>query len=138
MAANTYINDGSNEELVVSSWELNVARTIERIHYADITSGVFAPFGYAMVGPFEITGSLTCIRNEDVHDLHDSGRFRSSTTCAINIAESSGFAIAIPKAYINEPSIDNGGAVLMETIPFTVVADDDVSSTSKMLGITIA
>ena len=57
---------------------------------------------------------------------------------AINIAESSNFAIAIDKALINEPSIDNGGAVLMETIPFTAVGADDISSSTKMLGITIA
>ena len=91
-----------------------------------------------MTGGFEVSGSMTVIRNEDVHDLHDSGRFRDSNTVAVNIAESSNFAVAIPKAFINEPSIDNGGAVLMETIPFTVVGADDFSSASKMLGITIA
>jgi hypothetical protein len=137
-SGSTYINDGSNEEIVVQSWELSVSRTIERIHYADTTSGTFAPFGYAMVGPFEVTGSLTAIRNEDIYDLHDSGRFRDSNTVAINIAESSGFAIAIPQAYINEPAIDNGGPVLMETIPFTVVSNDGIDSASKMLGITIS
>ena len=78
------------------------------------------------------------IRNEDIYDIHDAGKFRDSTTVAINIAESSGFAIAIPKAFLNEPSIDNGGAVLMESLPFTVVGDDDISSASKMLGVTIS
>ena len=46
--------------------------------------------------------------------------------------------IALDKCFINEPTIDNGGAVLMETIPFTVVGADDISSSTKMLGITIA
>ena len=136
-SGSTYINDGSNEEVVVSAWELSVNRTIERIHYADTTSGAFYPFGYAMTGAFEVTGSMTCIRNEDIYDLHDSGRFRDSNTVAINIAESSAFVVAIPRAFINETTIDNGGAVLMQTIPFTVVAEDNASQ-SKMLGITIS
>jgi hypothetical protein len=70
--------------------------------------------------------------------LHDAGKFRNSETVDINIAESSGFAIALDKCYINEPTIDNGGPVLMETIPFTVVAEDDVGTSTKMLGITIS
>ena len=133
---NTYINGGAAEELVVQSWELSVSRTIERIHYKDNTSGTFEPFGYAMTGAFEVTGSMTVIRNDDVHDL--IAKFRDSNTVDVNIQESSGFAIALDKCFINEPTIDNGGAVLMETIPFTVVGADDISSTTKMLGITIA
>lgn len=132
----TGINGGALEKLVIQSWELSVTRNIERIHYADTTDGSFAPFGYAMVGGFEVTGSMTVIRNDDVHDL--LAKFYDSNTVDINITEDSNFIIALDKCFLNEPSIDNGGAVLMETIPFTVVADDDLSSTTKMLGITIA
>ena len=64
--------------------------------------------------------------------------FYDSNTVDVNIQESSNFTIALDKCFINEPTIDNGGAVLMETIPFTVVGADDISSASKMLGITIA
>jgi hypothetical protein len=132
----TGINGGSLEKLVIQSWELSVNRTIERVHYLDTTDGSFEPFGYAMTGGFEVTGSLTAIRNDDIHDLR--GKFYDSNTVDINIAESSGFAIALDKCFLNEPSIDNGGAVLMETIPFTVVGADDISSSTKMLGITIS
>ena len=135
-AGSTGINGGALEELVIQSWELSVTRNIERIHYADQNDGSFAPFGYAMVGGFEVTGSMTVIRNDDVHDL--LAKFYDSNTVDINIAESSNFAIALDKCFLNEPSIDNGGAVLTETIPFTVVGADDISSTTKMLGITIA
>ena len=135
-SSSTGINGGSLEELVISSWELSVSRTIERIHYADNTSGTFEPLGYAMVGGFEVTGSITAIRNDDIHDL--IAKFRDSNTVDINIQESSNFAIALDRCFINEPSIDNGGAVLTETIPFTVVGADDISSTTKMVGITIA
>ena len=135
-SSTTGVNGGALEELVISSWELSVSRTIERIHYADNTSGTFEPLGYAMVGGFEVTGSITAIRNDDIHDL--IAKFRDSNTVDINIQESSNFAIALDKCFINEPSIDNGGAVLTETIPFTVVSAEDISSTTKMVGITIA
>ena len=132
------INGGALEELVIQSWELNVSRTIERIHYADNTDGSYEPFGYAMTGGFEATGSMTVIRNDDVFDLIEGGEFHNSAAVDVNIQESSGFAIALDKCLLGESSIDNGGAVLMQTIPFTVVADDDISSTTKMIGISIA
>tara|TARA_Y100001963_G_scaffold33588_1_gene46641 strand:+ start:335 stop:1384 length:1050 start_codon:yes stop_codon:yes gene_type:complete len=137
-SGSTGINGGALEELVVQSWELSVQRTIERIHYADTTNGSYEPFGYAMTGGFDVTGSMTVIRNDDVHDLIDGGEFHNSTAVDINIAESSGFAIAMDKCLLGEATIDNGGAVLTNTIPFTVVADDDISSTTKMLGVSIA
>tara|TARA_R100001594_G_scaffold143109_1_gene190713 strand:+ start:1311 stop:2321 length:1011 start_codon:yes stop_codon:yes gene_type:complete len=130
------INPGSLEELVIQSWELSVTRSIERVSYKDTTDGSFAPFGYAMVGGFEVTGSMTVIRNDDVHDL--LVKFYDSNTVDINIAESSNFNIALDKCFLNEPTIDNGGAVLTETIPFTVVGEDDLSTSTKMLGILIA
>ena len=134
----TGINGGALEELVIQSWELSVSRTIERISYKDQTDGSYAPFGYAMTGGFEVTGSITCLRNDDVYDLIDGNEFVNSTTVDINITEDSSFIIALDKCFLNEPSIDNGGPALTETIPFTVVGADNVGSTVKMLGITIA
>ena len=134
-AASCLIDSGN--EMVISSWELSVNRTLERVHYADSTDGGYEPFGYAMTGAFEVAGSMTVIRNDDVHDL--LAKFYDSSTVDINIAESSGFAIAMDKCLLGEATIDNGGAVLMETIPFTVVGAEDISSTgTKMLGITIS
>tara|TARA_Y100001963_G_scaffold157825_1_gene255234 strand:+ start:545 stop:1555 length:1011 start_codon:yes stop_codon:yes gene_type:complete len=135
-SGSTGITGDALEELVIQSWELSVDRPIERIHYKDTTSGSFVPFGYAMTGPFDINGSITCIRNDDIHDLLSD--FRDSSTVDVNIQESSNFTIALDKCLINEPSVDNGGAVLTQTIPFTVVGADDISSATKMLGITIA
>ena len=126
----------SGNEMVIQSWELSAQRTIERIHYADATDGGYEPFGYAMTGGLEVTGSMTVIRNDDVHDI--LANFYNSTTVDINIAESSNFTIAMDKCLLGEATIDNGGAVLTNTIPFTVVGADDISSTTKMLGITIA
>ena len=132
-AADCLINAGN--EMVIQSWELAVNRPIERVHYKDTTSGTFAPFGYAMTGPFEITGSMTVIRNDDVHDL--LANFRNSTTVDINIAGTN-FTVALDQCLLGESTVDNGGAVLMQTIPFTVVGNNDVSSATKMLGISIS
>ena len=129
---------GSGNDLVVQSWELSVSRTIERVHYADITSGTFAPFGYAMTGGFEIGGSLTVIRNETVHDL--LANFYNSTALDMKLAETtaSEFTIDMDKVLLGESTVDSGGAILTQTIPFTAVADEDIGgSNEQVLGITI-
>ena len=128
---------GSGNDLVVQSWELSVQRTIERVHYSDITSGNFHPFGYAMTSPFEITGSITAIRNETIHDI--LANFRNSTALDMKLAEASNFSIDMDKVLLGESTVDNGGAVLTQTIPFTAVADEDIGgSAEQVLGITIA
>ena len=137
-AATTGINGGSLEVLNISSWELNISRTIERIHYNDTSAGGFEPLGYAMVGPFEITGSITCIRDDAVHDLILGVEFYNSATVDVNIKESSGFTVAFDSCVLNEPTIDSGGAVLMQTIPFTVVGGNDDGTAANMVSITIA
>ena len=130
-AASSEIDSGN--DMVIQSWELSASRTIERIHYKDTTAGVFAPFGYAMTGGFDVTGSMTVIRNNDVHDL--MANFRNSTTVDINLTDGT-LVIGLDKCLLNEPSIDTGGAVLTNTIPFTVVGADDVSSATTMVSIT--
>ena len=134
-APNTVID---SEELVVQSWEISATRTIERVHYQNTTSGDYKPFGYSMTGGFEITGSMTVIRNDDIYDM--IAKFRDGNTANLSIGESSGtnFAVLCPKIYINESTIDNGGAVLTQSIPFTAVADNDMSSSSALLQINIA
>ena len=135
VAASSEIESGN--DMAIQSWELSVSRTIERVHYNDTTDGQYHPLGYAMTSPFEITGSMTVIRNDDVHDL--LGNFHNSATVDIGLAESSNFTIALDKCLLGESTVDNGGAVLTQTIPFTVVADEDIGgSNEQVLGITIA
>ena len=128
---------GSGNDLVIQSWNISVQRTIERIHYSDITTGSFHPFGYAMTSPFEITGSMTVIRNDDVHDL--LANMYNSTALDMKLAEASNFSIDMDKVLLGESTVENGGAVLTQTIPFTAVADEDINgSNEQVLGITIA
>ena len=132
-AASSEIDSGN--DMVIESWELSVSRTIERVHYKDTTDGTYEPFGYVMTSPFEVTGSMTVIRNDDVHDL--LANFYNSAVVDINLTDGT-FVLSADKCLLGEATIDNGGAVLKNTIPFTVVGDDDISSATKMLGITTA
>ena len=91
-----------------------------------------------MTGAWEIVGTMNVIRNDDIYDM--IAKFRDGNTCNLSIGESSAtnFAVLCPKIYINESTIDNGGAVLVQTIPFTAVANDDMSSGSALLQVNIA
>ena len=133
----TYINDGSDaHEVTLHSWELNITRPMERIGFVDTTSGSFAPHGYAMTGQFEVAGSVMVVKNKEVGDLLP--RFYNGGTVQIKIATSDDFSVQMNKCFINEPSTDNGGPVLMESIPFTVVGDDTVGTSAPILSITWA
>ena len=123
----TWINDGSAENVVVQGWELSCSRTIERIHYQNNTDANYEPFGYAMVGGFEVTGSLTTIKNQDIYDIR--AKMYDSSTVAINIQNDTGsqLTLALATCVLNEPTIDSGSPVLMETLPFTVVGANDAS-----------
>ena len=134
VAASSEIESGN--DMVIKSWELSCTRTIERVHYSDTTNGNYHPFGYAMTGAFEVTGSMTVIRNDDVHDL--LAKFHDGNTVDINLAESSGFTITLNRCFLGESSVGSGGAVLEQTNPFTAVGADDISSASTVLGITIS
>ena len=136
--ANCFVKIASDKyEQTVHSWDLSVSRTIERVGFADTTAGSFKPHGYAMTGPFEVTGNMSVVRNTNVGNIR--GRwYGDSNDCAIKIGASSGFLIDAPLCFINEPSVDTGGAMLMETLPFTVVGADDISSSTAMLSITWA
>ena len=76
------------------------------------------------------------VRNTDTAAL--AAKFYDSSSVVLNILESDAdFIIAAPICYINEPTIDSGGPMLMQTIPFTIVGSDTVSEAgTEMLGIT--
>tara|TARA_Y100000401_G_scaffold38325_1_gene28904 strand:+ start:1315 stop:2349 length:1035 start_codon:yes stop_codon:yes gene_type:complete len=130
------------QDVVIQSYEVSINRSIERIGYknneTDGSADAFAPFGYAMVGAFEVTGSISCIRNSSIHAM--LAKFRDSSTVAINIIDDTAndFTIAIPKAYIGDTSMDMGGAVMTQTLPFTAVGDADITSASPVITIKAA
>ena len=55
------------------------------------------------------------------------------------VVTASDFSVDVPKAMLGESTVDNGGAVLTQNIPFTAVADEDIGGSSEqVLGIEIA
>ena len=120
------INGGALEELVIQSWELSVSRTIERIHYQNNTDADYKPFGYAMTGAFDITGSLNVIKNQDTYDIL-AKQYGGTSAITIQNDTAGDLTLSLPLVVLNESSIDSGGAVLIENIPFTVVGANDAS-----------
>ena len=124
------INDGSAEDLMIYSWELTASRPVERIGCKDYTD--FKPFGYAMSGAWEVSGSLVVKRDSEVQSL--VAQFNGTATCDINIGKaSSGLLIDIPTAYLNG-EIDSGGSFLKQNISFK--AYSSTNSAGNLFAIT--
>ena len=124
---NTKINDGSTDHnLVIKSWELSVSRTIERIHYQNNTDADYKPFGYAMVGGFEVTGSMNVIKNDDTYDIL-AKHYGGTSAVTIQNDTAGDLTLSLPLVVLNESSIDSGGSVLMGALAFTVVGANDGS-----------
>ena len=129
------MNNGSPRDLHIMSWEISLTRSVERIATKDYTN--YKPYGYAMVGQWEVTGSVTCKRDTSIEHLLAT---LSSGTFALNLAEASNFTISMPKCKVNEATMDNGGSIMMQTIPFTAYCEDPdaTDGTENILSITIA
>ena len=143
--ADTFIDEavasgGTERELIIQSWELNVNRPISRIGYKDITDGQFDPFGYEMTGAFEIDGSMTVLRNADSDAIRDLAK-TNNNGLSIQLKEDSNFIVYMPYVRIGQITAEKGDAVLTQTIPFNVVAKDDnfkSGATSDVLSVTVA
>ena len=99
---------------MIYSWELSASRSVERIGAKDYTD--CEPFGYAMTGAFEVSGSLVIKRDLSVADFMSK---LSSDSVGVNVGKASGgLLIGVPTAKIDASSIDNGGSFLKQTIPF--------------------
>ena len=120
-----------NQPLVLNSWEITISRPLARVGYIDTTD--YNPYGYVQAGPYEVTGTLLAKRDDSIEDLATKLKGDSSGT-AIAIEESSGFAISIPDAMIDNSQPENGDFML-QSIPFRAFA---ASETATIISITIA
>ena len=129
------MNNGSARDLHIMSWEISLSRSVERIATKDYTN--YKPYGYAMVGQFEVTGSITCKRDSSIENLLAT---LSSGAFALNLAEASNFTISVPKACVNESTMDSGGSIMMQTIPFIAYSENPDASdgTENIFSLTIA
>tara|TARA_R110000737_G_scaffold333011_1_gene350331 strand:+ start:4377 stop:5402 length:1026 start_codon:yes stop_codon:yes gene_type:complete len=127
----TEINSGSAEDLVLYSFELNIAREVNRIGF-DVAGNGFKPLGYS-VGGYEATGSLTVKR-----DVESKGAITFADTAEPVVAidlDTEVFQILAPKAIIDTASIsfdDNGWKTV---IPFRCTYDGaDTANTVVSIG----
>ena len=129
------MDNGSARDLHIMSWELVMNRNVERIATKDYTN--YKPYGYAMVGAWEVTGSVTCKRDTSIENLLST---LSGGSFALNLAEASNFTISVPYAKVNESTMDTGGSIMMQTIPFSAYCQDPDASdgTENLVSITIA
>ena len=121
----------NSEAMILSGWELTIARPLARVHFQNTTD--YKPYGYVQTGPYEVTGSLTAKRDDEVHDLVSNIK-GNSAGIALSIAESSGFTLACPDVMIDnsKPEVSD---FLMQNIPFRGFA---ASESANMVSITIS
>ena len=116
--------------LMLYSWDLGISRTVERISYKDATN--YDPYGYAMTGAMEVSGSLSAKMDAETHDLLASYH---TGDVALNIQESSGFTVNLPKVALNEAALDSGGSHIVQTIPYIGVGNE-ASTSANIVSIT--
>ena len=117
----TTINAGSAEDLLLYSFELTIARTVNRIGFN--ASSSYKPMGYAL-GGYEVTGSLTCKR-----DAESTSAFGDGTQTAAIDLDTTVYQITAPTAMIDTGSISFDDDGWKQTIPFRCVYAGGTGST---------
>ena len=120
-----------SQELMITSWELTMARSLDRVSFQDTTD--YDPFGYVQTAPYEVTGSISCKRDDNVENIFDHIK-GDSTGIELSLAESSGFTVACDDVMI-EDSKPEVGEYLTQTIPFRAFGADE---SSNIVSITVS
>ena len=116
---------GSAEDLVLFSFELNIARAVNRVGF-DTAARNFAPLGY-VVGGYEVTGNMV-VKRDDESDVALTYADTDEPICAISISDGT-FQIEAPKAIIDQASINFDEDGFKSVIPFRCVYDaTDITS----------
>lgn len=111
---------GSAEDLLLFSFELNIARTVTRVGFNSSSS--FDPMGYAL-GGYEVTGSLNAKR-----DGESVTAIAEATSFALDI-DTGVYQILAPTCLIDSASISFDEDGFKQVIPFRAVYSGATSST---------
>lgn len=111
---------GSAEDLLLFSFELNIARTVTRVGFDSSSS--FDPMGYAL-GGYEVTGSLNAKR-----DGESVSAIAEATSFALDI-DTGVYQILAPTCLIDSASISFDDDGFKQVIPFRAVYSGATSST---------
>ena len=102
------------EDLVLYSFELNIARDVQRIGF-DQDNG-YRPMGYS-VGGYEATGSLTCKR-----DSETAAAINNKAGMVLDL-DTGVFQITAPKVFVDQTSISFDDDGWKQTVPFRCTYD---------------
>jgi len=108
-----------SEDLLLYSFDLNIARPVNRIGFDSGNS--FRPMGYS-VGGYEVTGSLTCKRDGEVDDAIDN-----EAGMALDI-DTTVFQISGSKVFVDEAGISFDDDGWKQTIPLRFTYDSAATS----------
>ena len=126
LSATTITHSSSTEDLVLFSFELNIARSVNRVGFDTAANG-FAPLGY-VIGGYEVTGSMVVKRDAE-SDAAITHADTAEPVCAISISDGS-FQIEAPKAIIDQASINFDEDGFKTVIPFRCTYDAAATSNS--------
>jgi len=126
--------DVLGQDVRLTSFELSISRPIEKIGFQDASTHNFDGWGYAMTGPFEVTGSVNVMFDTSVElfiaNLHNS----TAGTITFGSGTSAGdYKITLANCLTGEVSVDNGGPALMATIPFTCNGASDLTGSTAFV-----
>ena len=108
-----------SEDLLLYSFDLNIARPVNRIGFDSDNS--FRPMGYS-VGGYEVTGSLTCKRDGEVDDSIDN-----EAGMALDI-DTTVFQVSASKVFVDEAGISFDDDGWKQTIPLRFTYDSAATS----------
>ena len=107
------------EDLVLYSFEVTIARDVQRIGFDQ--GNAFRPAGYA-VGGYEVTGSLTCKRDDEIAAAIDN-------TAGMALELDTGvFHISAPKVFVDESTINFDDDGWKQVVPFRCTYDNAATS----------
>ena len=119
LSATSITTSSATEDLVLFSFELNIARSVNRVGFDTAALG-FAPLGY-VIGGYEVTGSMVVKRDAE-SDAAITYADTAEPVCAISITDGT-FAIAAAKAIIDQSSINFDEDGFKTVIPFRCTYD---------------
>tara|TARA_Y100000593_G_C4264932_1_gene314247 strand:+ start:276 stop:1283 length:1008 start_codon:yes stop_codon:yes gene_type:complete len=102
------------EDLVLYNFDVNISRPVSRIGFDSGNS--FRPAGYS-VGGYEVTGSLTCKRDDEIKDAIDN-----KAGMALEL-DTGVFHISAPKVFVEHSSISFDEDGWKQVVPFRCTYD---------------
>ena len=118
---------GGNYDVHPYSYSASLARDIQRVGCVDYTN--YEPDGYVMAGGWEVSGTVTCKRDENFGNaktfLYDGEEVR------FGISDNGNWLCEITGGKLSESSVDTGNPELRQS--FTVKGTGDIESGTNVI-----